>query len=61
MKISWLFSEEDRCNIGVNNDDYSVEKAYYSLEKLKKVENSEYKYTNETLNNFDKIMKNWMN
>lgn len=61
FSIEDLFSEEDKCNIGINNDDYSVEKAYYSLELLKKVENSEYKYTNETLNNFDKIMKSWLN
>ena len=61
FSIEDLFSEEDKCNIGINNDDYSVEKAYYSLELLKKVENSEYKYTNETLNNFDKIIKSWLN
>lgn len=61
MSIEDLFSEEDRNNIGINNEDYTNEKAYYSLEILKKVENNEYKYSNETINNFDKIIKDWLN
>lgn len=61
FSIENLFSEEDRNNIGINNEDYSVEKAYYSLELLKKVENAEYQYSDETIKNFDKIMKSWLN
>ncbi|MGN1384464.1 MAG: ATP-dependent nuclease [Clostridia bacterium] len=61
FSIENLFSEEDRNNIGINNEDYSDEKAYYSLELLKKVENNEYRYSDETINNFDKIIKKWLN
>lgn len=61
FSIEGLFSEEDRNNIGINNEDYSDEKAYYSLELLKKVENNEYKYSDETLDNFDKIIGKWLN
>lgn len=61
FSIEGLFSEEDRNNIGINNDDYSDEKAYYSLEWLKKIENNEYKYSDETLDNFDKIIGKWLN
>lgn len=59
--IENLFSEEDKNNIGINSKDYSEEKAYYSLELLKKVENNEYKYSNETIENFDRIIKDWLN
>lgn len=61
FSIEGLFSEEDKNNIGINNEDYSDEKAYYSLELLKKVENNEYRYSNETLDNFDKIIGKWLN
>lgn len=61
FSIEGLFSEEDKNNIGINNEDYSDEKAYYSLELLKRVINNEYKYSDETLNNFDKIIKKWLN
>lgn len=61
FSIENLFSEEDRNNIGINNEDYFVEKAYYSLELLKKVENAEYQYSDETIKHFDKIMNGWLN
>ena len=61
LTIEDLFSEEDKNIIGKNNEDYEDEKAYYSLEVLKKVENNEYKYSNETITNFDNIIKNWLN
>ena len=44
-----------------NNEDYSIEKAFYSLELLKKVENHEYKYSDETIKSFDKVLKKWLN
>lgn len=37
LSIENLFSEEDKNNIGINNEDYKDEKAYYSLETLKKL------------------------
>ena len=52
-----MFSEIDKGNIGVNNDDYAEEKAYYSLELLKKVENGEYEFDEETIVNFNKLIK----
>lgn len=61
LSIEDLFSEEDKNNIGINNEDYSDEKAYYSLEILKKVENGEYKYNNETIEHFNDIIKEWLN
>lgn len=61
LSIEDLFSEEDRKNIGIINDDYEDEKAYYSLEILKKVENKEYKFDNETIERFDKIVEKWLN
>lgn len=60
LSIEDLFSEEDKMQIGRNNEDYEDEKAYYSLEVLKKVENNEYKYSDETIENFDKIIKEWL-
>ena len=39
---------------------YEDEKAYYSLEILKKVENNEYRYSDETIKNFNKIIKEWL-
>ena len=59
--IEDLFSEEDKETIGINNEDYNNEKAFYSLEILKKVENKEYKYSKETIDNFEKIINNWLN
>lgn len=35
--IEDLFSEEDKEKIGITNEDYSKEKAFYSLETLKKL------------------------
>ena len=55
--IEDMFSEIDKGNIGVNNDDYAEEKAYYSLELLKKVENGEYEFDEETIVNFNKLIK----
>lgn len=60
FSIEDLFSEEDKNNIGINNKDYSNEKAYYSLETLKKVENGEYRYSDETLEHFNKIIGEWL-
>ena len=60
LSIENLFSEEDKNNIGINNEDYKDEKAYYSLETLKKIENNEYKYNNETIKNFNKIIEEWL-
>lgn len=60
ISIEDLFSEKDKNNIGINNEDYEDEKAYYSLEILKKVENQEYKYDDDTIKNFDKIIKKWL-
>lgn len=56
--IEDVFSDNDKNKIGINNADYNNEKAYYSLEALKKIENGELKYDNETLKNFDIIMQN---
>ena len=61
FSIENLFSEEDKNNIGINNEDYSIEKAFYSLELLKKVENHEYKYSDETIKSFDKVLEKWLN
>lgn len=61
MTIEDLFSEEDRQNIGRNNGDYDKEKAYYSLEILKKVEADEYKFDAETIEKFTRIMEKWLN
>lgn len=60
LSIENLFSEEDKNNIGINNEDYKDEKAYYSLETLKKIENNEYKYNTETIKNFNKIIEEWL-
>lgn len=60
LSIENLFSEEDKNNIGINNEDYKDEKAYYSLEILKKIENNEYKYNTETIKNFNKIIEEWL-
>lgn len=61
LSIEDLFSEEDKKYIGINNEDYVDEKAYYSLEIFKKVENHEYKYNKETMENFNRIVKEWLN
>ena len=58
--IEDLFSEDDKEKIGITSEDYSKEKAFYSLETLKKVENGEYKYSMETLKNFEKIIGEWI-
>ena len=56
ITIEDIFSKSDKINIGINNDDYNNEKAYYSLETLKKIENGEFQYDNETMSKFDKII-----
>lgn len=61
LTIEDLFSEEDKNNIGINNEDYNTEKAFYSLEALKKVEKNEYEYSDITMKNFDKILGEWLN
>ena len=58
--IEDLFSEDDKEKIGITSEDYSTEKAFYSLETLKKVENGEYQYSIETLKNFEKIIGEWL-
>ena len=58
--IEDLFSEDDKEKIGITSEDYSTEKAFYSLETLKKVENGEYQYSTETLKNFEKIIGEWL-
>lgn len=55
--IEEIFSDSDKKVIGINNDDYNDEKAYYSLETLKRIENGEFKYDNETIENLDKIFQ----
>ena len=59
--IEDVFSERDKKEIGINNEDYSEEKAYYSLELLKKIESGAFKYDSETIENFDKIFKQFEN
>ena len=50
------FSDDMKSKIGITNEDYDEEKAYYSLETLKKVENNELEYDEQTLSNFEKIV-----
>ena len=59
--IEDMFSERDKKEIGINNEDYIEEKAYYSLELLKKIESRAFKYDTETIENFDKIFKQFEN
>ena len=59
--IEDVFSERDKKEIGINNEDYSEEKAYYSLELLKKIESGVFKYDSKTIENFDKIFKQFEN
>lgn len=56
ITIEDLFSENDKNIIGINNEDYNSEKAYYSLETLKKIENNELSYDKETMNNFERML-----
>lgn len=56
LSIEDIFSENDKQKIGIYNEDYKEEKAYYSLEILKKIENHEFKYDEETISNFEKIV-----
>lgn len=55
--IEEIFSDNDKNVIGINNNDYNSEKAYYSLETLKRIENGEFKYDDETIKNLDKIFQ----
>ena len=55
--IEEIFSKEDKEIIGINNKDYLKEKAYYSLETLKKIENHEFVYDELTLKNFDSLFE----
>jgi len=57
FSIEDVFSDNDKEKIGINSDDYHIEKAYYSLEALKKIECGELEYDSETLENFDKIIQ----
>lgn len=57
ITIENIFSTDDKSHIGINNEDYSKEKAYYSLETLKKIENNEFQYDANTIRNFEKIIK----
>lgn len=59
--IEEIFSDNDKKIIGINNDDYNNEKAYYSLETLKKIENGEFKYDDETIKNLDEIFQQLLN
>lgn len=56
LTIEDIFSDNDKQKIGINNEDYKEEKAYYSLEILKKIENNEFQYDSETMSNFEKIV-----
>jgi predicted ATP-dependent endonuclease of OLD family len=60
ISIESLFSESDKNIIGINNEDYEDEKAYYSLELLKKVENKELCFDDETIKNFDNLIGKWL-
>lgn len=60
ISIESLFSENDKNIIGINNKDYEEEKAYYSLELLKKVENNELCFDDETIKNFDNLISKWL-
>lgn len=55
--IEDVFSDSDKNKIGINNEDYNNEKAFYSLEALKKIENGEFEYDKETIERFDKIFQ----
>lgn len=50
------FSDDIKKEVGVMNQDYDDEKAFYSLEALKRVENNELKYDIQTISNFEKII-----
>lgn len=56
VTIEDVFSNAIKSEIGIMNDDYNKEKAYYSLEALKKIENKELEYDAETMNNFDRLI-----
>lgn len=56
VTIEDVFSDAIKKEIGITNDDYNKEKAYYSLEALKKTENKELEYDDETMSNFDKVI-----
>lgn len=55
--IESVFSEKDYEDI-VNKEGYEDAKSIYSFEVLKNIENGSYFYTDETLNNFEKILIN---
>lgn len=55
--IEDVFSDSDKNKIGINSEDYNNEKAFYSLEALKKIENGEFEYDKETIERFDKIFQ----
>ena len=55
--IEDVFSDSDKNKIGINNEDYNNEKAFYFLEALKKIENGEFEYDKETIERFDKIFQ----
>ena len=55
--IEDVFSDSDKNKIGINSEDYNNEKAFYSLEALKKIENGEFEYDKETIKRFDEIFQ----
>ena len=55
--IEDVFSDSDKNKIGINNEDYNNEKAFYSLGALKEIENGEFEYDKETIERFDKIFQ----
>lgn len=59
--IEDLFSQNDKKDIGINEADYPKEKAYYSLEALKRFENGKFAYDRETVGNFNRLLENLIN
>lgn len=55
--IENLFSEEDTIKFGLNNNNYEISKSYYSLSVLKRIEEENDYYANETLNKFNKLFE----
>lgn len=57
IRIEEIFEDENEEYTGMSNSDYNIEKAYYSLRLLKSVENKEYHFSEKTIKNFDRMMK----
>ena len=60
-KYSWWKKYGAKYHVTIKCDDYKIEKAYYSLEILKKVENNEYMFNKQTIENFENILEGWLN